>query len=291
MARGLGDADVAGDGGVEHLGFEIAADVGADLFGEVVALIGHGEDDAFQLQLRVEALFDHVDGAHELGNAFQGEELGLEGDEDGICRDQAVQGEQAEAGRAVDEDEIGVAALGQSVAEQIFALVGLAEFEIGADEVGYGRDDGEVFDRGLQRGLCQRGVAGEQSVAAAPAQLMADAEAGAGIALRVDVDEQDLRPPTARAEARLMAVVVLPTPPFWLATAMMRGRLVWSGMADLAHFQDAAIAPCGVGYALGFHVPEGGGERQFVPGCAAFGEEANAAGGEVRGGQAEQFFE
>src|SRR3954470_9864040 len=29
----------------------------------------------------------------------------------------------------------------------------------------------------------------------------------------------------ARAVARLIAVVVLPTPPFWLATAMTRGRV------------------------------------------------------------------
>jgi hypothetical protein len=28
----------------------------------------------------------------------------------------------------------------------------------------------------------------------------------------------------ARAVARLIAVVVFPTPPFWLATAMTRGR-------------------------------------------------------------------
>src|ERR1700757_5236918 len=99
------------------------------------------------------------------------------------------------------------------------------------------------------------------------------------------------KPPTARAAARLMAVVVLPTPPFWLAMAMMRGRLVWSGMTDLAHFQDAAFAPFGGGNTLDIHVPEGGGERQFFVRRSSFGEEANAAGLEMRRGKAEQFIE
>src|SRR5580698_5392382 len=44
-----------------------------------------------------------------------------------------------------------------------------------------------------------------------------------------------LRPSRARAAARLMAVVVLPTPPFWLTTAMtLEGRDGVAGSADFA---------------------------------------------------------
>ncbi len=42
----------------------------------------------------------------------------------------------------------------------------------------------------------------------------------AGVALRVHVEEQGLRSAAATLAARLTAVVVLPTPPFWLTTAM-----------------------------------------------------------------------
>src|SRR3954470_14887206 len=71
----------------------------------------------------------------------------------------------------------------------------------------------------------------------------------------------------ARTVARLMAVVVLPTPPFWLARAMTRG-LTRSGMeagrADLAETED-----CGgwIGSArepLDPHDPGTRGFRQFL---------------------------
>ena len=42
---------------------------------------------------------------------------------------------------------------------------------------------------------------------------------------------------------------------------------------------------------LDVHVPEGGGERQFFRRIAAFWEETNAAGGEMRRGEAEKFIE
>ena len=39
-------------------------------------------------------------------------------------------------------------------------------------------------------------------------------------------------PMAASAVARLMAVVVLPTPPFWLATVMMRGPVFVMGLCQ-----------------------------------------------------------
>ena len=48
------------------------------------------------------------------------------------------------------------------------------------------------------------------------------ADAAREIALRIDVDEQHALFGEGERAARLMVVVVLPTPPFWLATATMR---------------------------------------------------------------------
>ena len=45
------------------------------------------------------------------------------------------------------------------------------------------------------------------------------ADAAREVALRIDVHEQDTPVRSASEAARLMAVVVFPTPPFWFATA------------------------------------------------------------------------
>ena len=60
----------------------------------------------------------------------------------------------------------------------------------------------------------------------AAAALAFEPDAARQVALRVDVDEEDASVREGERAARLMAVVVLPTPPFWLATAMTRAILV-----------------------------------------------------------------
>src|SRR5690606_31644855 len=47
-----------------------------------------------------------------------------------------------------------------------------------------------------------------------------------------------LRPSSASAAPRLIAVVVLPTPPFWLATAMIRGAAGRIGSGTRQSFDD-----------------------------------------------------
>ena len=47
-------------------------------------------------------------------------------------------------------------------------------------------------------------------------------EPGRCVGLRIEIDDERRRPASARNQAaRLTAVVVLPTPPFWLASAKM----------------------------------------------------------------------
>ena len=66
--------------------------------------------------------------------------------------------------------------------------------------------------------------AGEHVIGRGAARLALDAEPGRGVALRVEVDDQHMLADGGSAVPRLMAVVVLPTPPFWLAIASTRGR-------------------------------------------------------------------
>ena len=101
----LRQTDVAGDGGLKELIAEEAPQVVADLLGEVGAVVKHGEQHAFQREYRVETTGDAVQRGHELGDAFEGEVLGLHGDEQGIGRDQCVERQQVQRGRAVEQDE------------------------------------------------------------------------------------------------------------------------------------------------------------------------------------------
>ena len=105
VAGGFGEADVARDGGLEELVAEERLEIFGDLLGEVGAVVEHGEDDAFEGEAGVEGLGDAVEGAHQLGDAFEGEVLGLHGDEEAVGGDEGVEGEEIERRGAIEDDE------------------------------------------------------------------------------------------------------------------------------------------------------------------------------------------
>src|SRR5215218_1462101 len=85
----------------------------------------------------------------------------------------------------------------------------------------------------------------------------------------------------ANAVARLMAVVVLPTPPFWLAIAKTFG-------AELGNSEENGVT---VGHAckwLGLNVPVFHGLGQFDLPAFALVEKANSGIRTVRGGPSQQ---
>src|SRR5215472_71290 len=84
-------------------------------------------------------------------------------------------------------------------------------------------------------------------------------------------------PTAARAVPRFMAVVVLPTPPFWLATTRTRG--FWGSDMTGAQLSHAHYSSRWVGLALdlrGLHAPIFSGFGQFRPNILAFQKEANS---------------
>ena len=77
--------------------------------------------------------------------------------------------------------------------------------------------DGRLLD-----GLVRVFDGAEQQVVDVGHVVGRHAESGGQGALRVEVDREHRRPYSASVAPRLMVVVVLPTPPFWLQRAMMR---------------------------------------------------------------------
>src|SRR5688572_9804110 len=89
-------------------------------------------------------------------------------------------------------------------------------------------------------------------------------------------------PTAASAVARLTVVVVLPTPPFWLAMDMTRARDIFlafgatwgmratSGTGNLTHSQDGGTGLGDTLYRIDLDIPSLGGFGQFIPGLLAF---------------------
>lgn len=141
VAWSLGDADIAGDDRLVDLGAEIGAGIGRDKLGEIIAAIEHRQDDALKPQRRVEANPYEVNGANKMGNALQGEELALQGDKNGVSGDQAIEGEKAQAWRAIDQNKRKARCLAEwleSVAEAKFATASGYELNLRTDETGVG---------------------------------------------------------------------------------------------------------------------------------------------------------
>ena len=141
----------------------------------------------------VEGFADPVDGIHELGDAFQGEELALDGDEDGIGGDEGVEGEEIEGGGAIDQDEVVVVA-------------DLRRGVRGGGIRGRSRSTSSRLapTRFLSAGMRSRpsnsvgtmassevGIAEEDVVEAGLVGIFGDAEAAGGVALGVGVDDED----------------------------------------------------------------------------------------------------
>src|SRR3984885_5557654 len=81
-------------------------------------------------------------------------------------------------------------------------------------------------------------------------------------------------PTAASAVPRLIAVVVLPTPPFWLATTRTRG--LWD-MAKLPYLQDNTGRIGGAWMLEGLHPPRFTGLGQFSPQGLSLEKQANRA--------------
>src|SRR5260370_26210878 len=75
----FGQAYAAGDDGAEDLVLEEVAEVGGHLTGEVRPVVVHGEEDTFDGEGVLKGFPNAVDGVHELGDAFEGEEFALDG--------------------------------------------------------------------------------------------------------------------------------------------------------------------------------------------------------------------
>ena len=154
MAGSFCQAYASGDDRFKNAFTEEISEVSRHLTGEVGAVIEHGKQDAFDFQWMIEGFANALDGVHQLGNTFQGEELALDRNEHGIGSDQSVQREEVEGWWTVDQEEVVFRPDGgYLVVKAKFAPGGIDQFQICADQVFVARDEVETFESGAMDGL------------------------------------------------------------------------------------------------------------------------------------------
>ena len=192
VTGGLGDADRTRDRGFVHLGAKVFLHLLHYLHREVVAQGEHREHHALDVQIGVVLFADGLEGADELRQTFQRIILALHRDQHTVAGAQTVQGEQVQAGRAVDEDEVIVLLHpGQRLAQAALAARQVDHFQAGTGQTGVGTDHIGA-ELGFADGLGGGGPANEHLVGAALHAPLGDAVAGGGVALGVQVHDEHL---------------------------------------------------------------------------------------------------
>ena len=176
------------------------------------------------------------DRLHQVGQAFQRVVLALHRDQHAVGGAQAVQRQQRQRRRAVEQDEVVVGRhleIAARICDSASASASLSRISRsgsrpapprrrrarGWPAPGRSRPDGDATRTSAIVRLAEQHLVDR-------VRKRALVDAGAHVALPCGSrsTSSTRRFIAARLAARLTLVVVLPTPPFWLATAMMRGH-------------------------------------------------------------------
>ncbi len=153
--------------------------------------IEHHPQDADHLELRVDVGVHLLDRVHQVAQAFEREVLALHRHHHAMGAGQAVEGEQAEAGRAVDEDEVvGFVDRGEGAAKAPVAALDADQLHLRAGELAVGADNVVAALRARPLRLVDRGAFQQDVVDAGIEGALVDPRAHGGIALGIEVDHQ-----------------------------------------------------------------------------------------------------
>ena len=191
MAGGFGQAHIARDDGVEHEAGEVFFQLLAHFQRQAALRVVHGAHDAEDIELGIDSFADFAHGGDEVGNALEGVVFAHHGHDEAVGGHEAVEGEQGEGGRAVDED---VVVFGQKRLDSGFEahLAGdfLNQLHFGAGQGAVGTEDVVAAVRAFEAGIGSCGLLEQHLISAAAQAAFVDAAAGGGVALRVEINHQ-----------------------------------------------------------------------------------------------------
>ncbi len=190
--RGLGVRDRGADHGLEHLVSETLLQRGERLARVHGAHVGEVQQHAEQRQPGVEVLAREIDHLHRLLDPLQGEVLGLGRDQRVVGGDERVDRQQAERGRAVDQDQLVLlAGPSQRLSQRQLAAHPAAQHQLGLGKGEVGRDD-VLEDRLVDRGATREHVGDRRLCVRRKIEVVGE------VALRVEVDRERPQPGTAQ---------------------------------------------------------------------------------------------
>ena len=195
------------------------ADLGDDLVVQAVAHV-HRQQEAFDVERRVEARLDLADRVEQFGESFEGEVFALHGDQHRIGSRENVHRGVSQRGGAVDEDVVEAFAHGVDDAfHDEVSVLHLRQFGVGGHQVDRRGQDPEVLHVGAAEDhLVGLFLSGEAFVDAFEVDV--EAQPRGGVGLRIGVQQQHLFAQQGQRCRQIDGRVVLPTPPFWLAKAI-----------------------------------------------------------------------
>ena len=140
VARGLGQADVARDHGIEHGLGEMRPHLDRHFGGQVRPCVVHRENDALHGEVGIQVIAHEVHRSDELGQPLEGVVLALDRDQDRVRRSERIDGQEAERRGAIEEDVVEVLDEGvDEASEPAFALCDRSELDFGAGEARWTR--------------------------------------------------------------------------------------------------------------------------------------------------------
>ena len=159
------------------------------------ASVVHRDEDAQNGEGRVVQILYAADRQHELDQALEREVFALHRDEHAVRRGQGVHRKQGEGRRAVDQDEVvRAAALFEKRGETPLPAGNVEELDLRPRKIQIGRDEGEILKGGLHDAFRRVRAVDENVVGGFGGGFLRDPDAARGVALRVDVDEEDAEP-------------------------------------------------------------------------------------------------
>ncbi len=202
--RRLGEAHSTGHDRSADLVAEVLADLVHDLIGELGAGVVHHADDRGHFQGRVEIALDEVDIAQQLAEALQCVVLALDGNQDLRGGVEAIDGQQAERGWAVDQHVVVVVEHGMDgLAEAVLATERRDQFDLGTGQVEAGRGDEEVLDGRRLDAVLQRHLVHDHVVHRRFNAAVLDAEPRRGIPLWIEVDDECAKTEFGKARSQV----------------------------------------------------------------------------------------
>jgi hypothetical protein len=170
----------------------VSANLSGDVRREVRPAVVHREDDALHLETRIQVVADEIQGRDQLSEALESVVLALKRDEDRVGGGQSVYRKEPEGRRAVEEDVVVFTGDCLNEArEPPLSLGKRGQFDLGPGQADGGRDETQAFDRTRHHEISEGSPIDEGVVHRAPGLSAIDAEAARGIALRIEVDDED----------------------------------------------------------------------------------------------------